>query len=227
MVRYNNASVLRRLDLDNVDKLKIIMNILLSALEAQSTEIPDADTTDVVLYWWEREWIKTVLKAVDRNTDYHLLKGAIVRFCAARQESQARVETAVHELETLADEDVLMVPETHMAEYTEALRRFEALPRSASQRLLEEAFIAMKEMSNKRRSVKRGDAKDQNASLCSQPQPTTKRTRPQEEEEEGSQDVEKLDAKKPKCETKEYKPRGPSACTTCRQAKVRVPLTDD
>lgn len=141
MVRYNNASVLRRLDLDNVDKLKIIMNILLSALEAHSTEIPDAYTTDVVLHWWEREWIKTILKAVDRNTDYPLLKGAIVRFCAARQESQARVETAVHELETLADEDVLMVPETHMAEYTEALRRFEALPRSASQRLLEEAFV--------------------------------------------------------------------------------------
>lgn len=141
MVRYNNASVLRRLDLDNMDKLKMIMDILLPILETQSTELPDINTTDVVIHSWEREWIKGILEAVNRNTDYPLLKGAIVRFCGARRESRARLKTAIHELETLADEDVLMVPETHIEEYTEALRRFEALPRSANQRLLEETLV--------------------------------------------------------------------------------------
>ena len=141
MVRYNNSSVLRRLDLDNVDKLKKVMEILLTAIETHSIGLLDTNATDVDLHSWEREWVKGIFKAVNRNTDYPLLKAAIVRFCGARQESRARLNTAIRELETLAHEDVLMVPETHIEEYMEALRRFEALPRSTNQRLQEEAHV--------------------------------------------------------------------------------------
>jgi hypothetical protein len=42
-----------------------------------------------------------------------------------------------------------------------------------------------------------------------------------------SQVVEDMDAKRPKIEIKEHRPRGPGACTTCRQAKVRVPRIED
>jgi hypothetical protein len=141
MVRYTNTSVLRRLDLDDIDSLKRVMDTLAVALEHGSTQFQHPKNIGKKLHALEGQWTEAIIKAINRNIDYPLLESAIVRFCGARMSSLAHIEMAVRELESLGDEDVLIIPESHIKEYTEASKQFEALPRSKHQRLLEEAHV--------------------------------------------------------------------------------------
>jgi hypothetical protein len=142
MVRYNNTSVLRRLDLDNLTLLKRIMSALALALENSSTTRKHKlDLSTTVLTPMESAWVRAILNAINRNTDYPLLRDAIVRFSTARLGSAEELHKATKELENVADEYVLIVPESHIEEYTEALKRFETLPWFENQLLGEEARV--------------------------------------------------------------------------------------
>lgn len=65
---------------------------------------------------------------MNRNTKYTLLTQAIARFCGARLKPPAQLREAAKELECLATEYVLRIPEMHTEKYTAALERFAALP---------------------------------------------------------------------------------------------------
>lgn len=142
MVRFNNTSILRRLDLDNTNSLKKVMNALTVTLERGCTVLEESKALgndDLTLL--ESQWVKAVLRAIERNMDHPLLRRAIIRFCGERKESIVRINTAVKELENLADEDVLMVPESHFEAYNEALAQFDAMLPTKNQLLLEEAYV--------------------------------------------------------------------------------------
>ncbi|PSS09284.1 hypothetical protein M430DRAFT_271282 [Amorphotheca resinae ATCC 22711] len=128
MVRYNNSSVLRRLDLDNIKSIKNIMSALAFALDKSSTEAAHKYGLDVALGKMESVWVEYILNAIKRSANYTLLRDAITRFVESRSEPKQRILQAITELESLADEQVLTVPEFHLEEYEEALKRFEALP---------------------------------------------------------------------------------------------------
>jgi hypothetical protein len=142
MVRYNNTSVLRRLDLDNLTLLRRIMGALALALENSSTTRKQAlDLGTTVLTPMEGTWVRAILNAINRNTGYPLLRDAIVRFSAARLGSAVELHKATKELENVADEYVLIVPESHIEEYVKALRQFETLPWFENQLLGKEAQV--------------------------------------------------------------------------------------
>lgn len=141
MVRYNNMSVLRRLDLDNLKSLQRVMTILAINLQQASTEFEESKEKTEKLTLLESQWVKSIFRAIERNSDHPLLTRAIIRLCVARNESEFSFSTAIRELEDLANEDVLMLPESHMEAYTVALARFNAMTPSKNQRLLEEAYV--------------------------------------------------------------------------------------
>jgi hypothetical protein len=141
MVRFNNTSILRRLDLDNTNSLKRVMNVLTVTLEGGSSVLEISQVSGNELSLLESQWVKAVLRAIETNTDHPLLMRAIIRFCGARKESVAGLNAAVKELENLADEDVLTVPGSHFEEYNQALAQFDAIPPTNNQLRLEEAYV--------------------------------------------------------------------------------------
>jgi hypothetical protein len=141
MVRFNNTSILRRLDLDNTNSLKRVLNVLTVTLEGGSSVLEISQVSGNELSLLESQWVKAVLRAIQTNTDHPLLMRAIIRFCGARKESVAGLNAAVKELENLAGEDVLTVPGSHFEEYNQALAQFDAIPPTNNQLRLEEAYV--------------------------------------------------------------------------------------
>ena len=72
--------------------------------------------------------IQRIVKAIERNTDYPLLKMAVERLLEARDHSRLEILGAVSEIEHLAEEKVLLNPTVWINEYVEALDRFLELP---------------------------------------------------------------------------------------------------
>lgn len=141
MTRYNNASIFRRLDLDDIDSIKRVMCALISALKSRSTSLKEEMPTDVNLSVLESAWVKQIFDAIVRNCDYTLLERLVVYFCASRLESPVNIKQTIKELENLAPEDVFMDPESHIEEYTEALKQFDSLPRTIDQVLMADAHV--------------------------------------------------------------------------------------
>jgi len=104
------------------------MSALAFALDKSSTEAAHKYGLDVALGKMESVWVEYILNAIKRSANYTLLRDAITRFVESRSEPKQRILQAITELESLADEQVLTVPEFHLEEYEEALKRFEALP---------------------------------------------------------------------------------------------------
>lgn len=141
MVRFSNLSVLRRLDLDNTKSIQKVLDILAAKLQRGSTIIEEKTVSAHKLSVMESQWVKAILKAIERNKEYPLLSRAIIRLCVARKESVVRFNMAIEELEYLADEDVLIVPESHEEEYKAAVARFNSMSPSKNQILLEETYV--------------------------------------------------------------------------------------
>lgn len=134
-------SVLRRLDLDNHASLKNVMIALASELEKDSAKSQASSGPRAVLNSLENAWVNSILEAIDMNPEYTLLGRAITRFSSGRLGSSAQFCEAVQELEQLADEHVLTVPQSHIREYTTAFKSFEALSHSETELMAEEAQV--------------------------------------------------------------------------------------
>jgi hypothetical protein len=77
----------------------------------------------------ERNWVNGIINAIGTNgDDYPLLKDAVERFTKGRLAPDKYVIEFTKELDQLAEEDVLVVPVNHIAEYEVALKKFNALP---------------------------------------------------------------------------------------------------
>ena len=77
----------------------------------------------------ERTWVNRVLTAICTNgDDYPLLRDAIERFIKVRLAPDKYVIEVTKEINLLAEENVLVVPGSHIKEYEVALKRFYALP---------------------------------------------------------------------------------------------------
>lgn len=72
--------------------------------------------------------IQRIVTAIERNTDYPLLKMAVERLLEAKDHSRLEILGAVSEIEHLAEEKVLLNPTVWINEYVEALDRFLELP---------------------------------------------------------------------------------------------------
>lgn len=72
--------------------------------------------------------IQRIVTAIERNTDYPLLKLAVERLLEARDRSRLEILGAVSEIEHLAEEKVLLNPTVWINKYVEALNRFLELP---------------------------------------------------------------------------------------------------
>jgi hypothetical protein len=141
MVRFNNLSVLRRLDLDNTKSVQKVLDILAVTLQRGSTTIEKKTVSGHKLTVMESQWTNAILRAIERNKEYPLLARAILRLCAARQESVVQLNIAIQELEDLTEEDVLIVPESHEEEYAAAVAKFKEMPHSKNQTLMEESYV--------------------------------------------------------------------------------------
>lgn len=140
-MRYNNSSILRRLDLDDIDSVKRVAKAIDIALKQRSTNLQHHRPTGIHFEGLENAWVDAVLSSIERNANYPLLERAMVRFSAAGLKSRAHLEEAIIELEGLADEGVLITPEAHIDDYIDALKRFEALPQSRIQRMQEDRHV--------------------------------------------------------------------------------------
>jgi hypothetical protein len=141
MVRFSNLSVLRRLDLDNTKSVQKVLDILAATLQRGSTTIEKKTVSGHNLTVMESQWTDAIVRAIERNKEFPLLARAILRLCAARKESVVRLNIAIQELEDLAEEDVLIVPESHEEEYDAAVAKFKKMSHSKNQTLMEESYV--------------------------------------------------------------------------------------
>ncbi len=72
--------------------------------------------------------IDRILRSIERNPDYPLLRLAIERFIQARDKGQVHLRVAVRELEQLGEEKELLSPVTRLEAYEAAWERFQNLP---------------------------------------------------------------------------------------------------
>jgi hypothetical protein len=123
MVRYNNCSVLRRIDLDDISSLRRIISCLNS--EFGNDSLSENKSKQFKLQKLEKAWVNHILIAIDRTArDYPLLHDSIYRFIGADFADDEGISKAAKELEDIADEDILTVPERHAEEYGRAAERF-------------------------------------------------------------------------------------------------------
>lgn len=124
MTRYNNLSILRRIALDDLTSLRRIISCLKSANFDTCSISPDI-VRRCKLTGTETAWVDHVLKIVLRTkVVYPLLKEALLRFVDTRLRDDETVLVAATDLENVAEERVLNVPERHFDEYEEAYEKF-------------------------------------------------------------------------------------------------------
>jgi hypothetical protein len=129
MPKYNNRSVLRRIDLHDLKSLRRVMAALIFSLDVNKAPLNGVHSEAFKLRRFEMAWINNIAIAIANNADdYPLLRQAIQRFASARHAADSCIILATKQLAELADEDVLIMPSTHIAEYEAALDRFEELP---------------------------------------------------------------------------------------------------
>jgi hypothetical protein len=122
MVRYNNWSILRRIDLDDFASVRRIIACLNS--EFDSGSLTREKRVKFELNKMESAWVNDLLQSIARTrVAYPLLKEAIFRFVAADFGEDEDIIKAVKELESVAEEHILTIPESHLVAYEKALKR--------------------------------------------------------------------------------------------------------
>jgi hypothetical protein len=123
MVRYNNWSILRRINLDDLASLRRVIACLNS--EFDSGSLSCEKRKEFRLREMEGVWVNKVLRSIARTrVAYPLLKEAVFRFVGADFGEDEDIIKAVKELESVADELVLTLPETHLKLYKKSLKLF-------------------------------------------------------------------------------------------------------
>jgi hypothetical protein len=129
MPKYNNLSILRKIDQHDLRSLRRVMTGLNHSLEVSKQLLEAKEGLTMYLTADERTWVNRILNAISANgDDYQLLRDAIKRFIKARLAPDKYVIELTKELSLLAEEDVLVVPVGHIKEYEAALKRFHTLP---------------------------------------------------------------------------------------------------
>jgi hypothetical protein len=129
MPKYNNRSVLRRIDLHDLKSLRRVMGALIFSLDVIKAPLNSLHAQSFQLKKFETACINNIFIAITSNGNgYPLLRQAVERFASARQAADSCIILATKQLAELADEDVLILPASHLPEYEAALYRFEALP---------------------------------------------------------------------------------------------------
>lgn len=99
------------------------------SLQGNKQPLDKQDGLAMYLTAGERNWVNGIINAIGANgDDYPLLKDAAERFTEGRLAPDKYVIEITKELDQLAEEDVLVVPVSHIAEYEVALKKFHALP---------------------------------------------------------------------------------------------------
>lgn len=130
MPKYGNLSVLRRIDQHDLRSIRRVMTGLNYSLEISKQPLDAKEGLSMFLTAGERRWVNSIINAIASNgDDYPLLRDAVLRFVQARMAPDRYVIEATKELDQLAEEDVLLVPLSHIKVYEDALKKFDALPK--------------------------------------------------------------------------------------------------
>lgn len=129
MVKYNNTSILRRIDQHDLRSLRRIMMALNHGINVTKKYcLNSKEGEELLLTQNERNRVNDLMRAIySTSAVYPLLGMAIQRFVKARFAADHSVIDATRELDGLAEEDVLLVPGAHIEEYEEAVRRYHKL----------------------------------------------------------------------------------------------------
>ncbi|KAG4418166.1 hypothetical protein IFR04_008687 [Cadophora malorum] len=126
--RYNPLSVLRNINLADADEINKTMHYLARCLDKSGNIIGSKRIAEQAFATIDKGPIQRIVTAIERNTDYPLLKLAVERLLEARDRSRLEILGAVSEIEHLAEEKVLLNPTVWINKYVEALNRFLELP---------------------------------------------------------------------------------------------------
>ncbi|CZT50084.1 uncharacterized protein RSE6_11009 [Rhynchosporium secalis] len=127
LVRYNPLSVLRNINLADIEEVKDVMNSIARCLDttagAEGRRIAEQALAIV-----NKTPILRIVQAIENFPEWPLLRMAVERLLETRGRSRLEILGAVSELEHLADEKVLISPTVWPKEYSEALEDFLDLP---------------------------------------------------------------------------------------------------
>ncbi|KAK0114655.1 hypothetical protein ONS95_014140 [Cadophora gregata] len=126
--RYNPLSVLRNINLADVDEINKTMHYLARCLDKSGNIAGSRRIAEQAMVMIDKGPVHRIVTAIERNTDYPLLKMAVERLLEARDRSRLEILGAISEIEHLAEEKVLINPTVWFNEYVEALDRFLELP---------------------------------------------------------------------------------------------------
>lgn len=126
MVRINRDSIFRKVDLENADSIRRIMAGLDYYLTNQvlSNGAPELRALRGPDWSEERRCTNGILSTIRTQSGHPLLLEAVLRFIEARNGNNQQVLAAAKDLETLAPEKVLTVPQAFPEEYAAAEARF-------------------------------------------------------------------------------------------------------
>ncbi|KAH7369657.1 hypothetical protein BKA65DRAFT_470914 [Rhexocercosporidium sp. MPI-PUGE-AT-0058] len=127
LVRYNALSVLRNINLADSDELNDTMHSIARCLDTA----PGSEAKRIAenaLSLLNKGPILRIVRAIEHNPDYPLLRMAVERLLECRDRTRLEILGAVSELEHLAEEKVLINPMLYTKEYVEALEEFMELP---------------------------------------------------------------------------------------------------
>ena len=122
MVRINKNSIFNNVDLDDADSIRRVM----VGLDYQLTNkvlrpaVPELRNMRVQ----ERSVARVILSTIRTNQDYPLLLEATLRLIDARNGSSQQVLAAARDLENLATDMVLTIPQAHPVQYAAAQALF-------------------------------------------------------------------------------------------------------
>ncbi|KAL2064004.1 hypothetical protein VTL71DRAFT_4498 [Oculimacula yallundae] len=127
LVRYNVRSVLRNINLADIEEIKEMMDSIARCLDttagAEAKRIAEKALLVV-----DSGPIFRIIQAIEHNPEWPLLRMAIERLLKTRNRGRLEILGAVSELEHLAEEKVLISPTAYAKEYSEALEDFLDLP---------------------------------------------------------------------------------------------------
>lgn len=124
MARYNNTSIFRTINLDDHSSLRRIVVCIYHELKSDSLTNEKCQLYQLTTL--EIAWANRLLAAVYRlrNTGFQLLQHALYRYTHDDFTEDEVLIKATKELEDLAEEDELLIPEGHLLEYGKAHKRF-------------------------------------------------------------------------------------------------------
>lgn len=135
MVRYNNLSILRFIDLSSTGEVQELIHALCYYFPTNASQVPPETPPPEVSGHCEAVIIR-IVNAINRNPDYPLLRQIIDRFIDPKRYKidkwtggtlETKTEEAVREIEGLISELVFIGPSYRRNGYFEAEERFDKL----------------------------------------------------------------------------------------------------